>query len=155
LAHLEGTQGVAEIARGSTVGWEMLQAWLAYSLEIVRIRVTLFRSNAQLDALDYPQLNLAARCLAHAMATRESMSAQWCGELLLDSLMGRNQVFRQWNAPFEVFITVLFGWSSGKCDPFRTVNATRMGEYAGLFSSWDSSQEFELALLAACDYHCE
>src|SRR6266545_602535 len=109
LGFVEGVAGVAGIWQGEPTGWPLLQTSFAYLSWNVRIFVGLYQRGRIDRGFDfaYPQ-NMAARCLAHALATKEDEFANWCGRMMLDNFTTGAGPYGRWFMAFEPFMVHLF-----------------------------------------------
>jgi hypothetical protein len=157
LGTVEGIAGVVGICQGEADGWTVLQTSLACMSWNVRIYIGLFRHGRLKRGFDFtsPQ-NLAARCLAHAIATKEDVFADWCGRMMLDNFTTGEGPYDRWLRPFEPFLVHLFARWKELPAPHSALPCPPLGVYQELLDSWAASeQDFAAAVVKACDYHGE
>jgi hypothetical protein len=156
LGWIEGAAGTAGIWQGQADGWGLLQASFAYSSWNVRIYIGLFQHGRLQRGFDFtfPQ-NLSARCLAHAIATKEDGFADWCGRMMLANFTTGEGPYDRWRRPFEPFMVHLFArWKKLPIPP-SALPCPPLGVYQELLDAWSKDQDFAAAVVTACDYHGE
>lgn len=155
LGLVEGVKGVAGIWQGEPEGWTYLQTSFAYLSWNVRICTGLFQRGRLKAGWSFTHLNLAARCLAHAMATGDDVFAEWCGRTLLTNFSSSMGLYDRSPRAFEPFMVHLFArWQSLPVPGF-TIPCVPLGVYQELLDAWDDEQAFATALVKVCDYHVE
>jgi hypothetical protein len=155
LGSVEGIKGVVGIWQGEADGWEVLQTGFAYLSWNVRICIGLFRRGRLKAGWSFTHLNFAARCLAHAIATKEDVFAEWCGRMLLHNFTTGEGLYNGWSSPFEPFMLHLFARWKKLPPPHSALPCPPLGVYQELLNAWDNEQGFAAAVIKACDYHGE
>jgi hypothetical protein len=156
LTVVEGVKGVVDIWQGEPEGWTFLQTSFAYLSWQVRICTGLFQRGRIERGFDFasPQNN-AARCLAHAIATREDDFADWCGRMMLANFTTGEGLYDRWFMPFEPFMVQLFARWKNLPIPPSALPCPRLGVYQKLLDAWNNQKDFAAAAVKACDYHAK
>src|SRR5262249_14322640 len=152
---VDGAAGVVGVCEGQAEGWEVLQTSLAYSSWNVRLCVGLYQRGRLEPGFSFSHLNLAARCLAHSLATREDGFADWCGRMLLENFVSGSGLYDRWMRPFEPFVVRLFARWKNLPISHVEVSSPPPGVYQELLDAWNSEQSFADAVVKSCEYHSE
>jgi len=156
LGTVEGTVGAGHVWQGEADGWQLLQTSFTSFNWNVRIYTGLFHRGRLQRGFDFsgPQ-NMAARCLSHAIATKEDTFADWCGRMMLNNFTTGEGLYDRWFRPFEPFMVYLFARWKKLPIPHSALPCPPLGVYQELLDAWNSEQDFAAALVKACDYHTE
>jgi hypothetical protein len=156
LGLVEGVKGVVGVWQGEVEGWPVLQTSFAYLSWNVRIYTGLFQHGRLQRGFNFasPQ-NMAARCLAHAVATKEDVFADWCGRMMLDNFTSGEGLYDRWFRPFEPFMVHLFARWKKLPAPHCALPCPLLGVYQELLDAWGDGEGFAAAVVKACEYHAE
>jgi hypothetical protein len=156
LGTVEGIAGVVGIWQGEPSGWSILQTAFACMSWNVRIFAGLYQRRRIQRGFEFssPQ-NMAARCLAHAVATKEDVFADWCGRIMLHNFTTGEGLYDRWFRPFEPFMVHLFARWKNLPVPPSALPCPPLGVYQELLDRWNSEPDFAAAVVKICDYHGE
>lgn len=155
LSIVAGVVGVAAVLEGKPEGWAELQACYAYIAWDVRLCFHLFRRGRLQTGWSFMHHNLAARCLAHAMAVRDDAFVDSEGRTLLANFTTGVGLYERAPRAFEPFMLHLFARWKKLPSPRFVLPTGPLGVYGTLLDAWDDALAFDAAVLALCDYHVE
>lgn len=156
----ESHVGAYTVLKGDDSGWEHLRLALehyGWHLRIEYGEYELALSQGHEKDTSLLTHGLATRCLAQAIALKDDVFADWCGERMLRSAVNPKGFFHDWMyyTPFHPFMARLYAlWRSRKVDTEKGL-LRNLGIYQGLFDGWTDDRAYATALLRACDFHCE
>lgn len=155
IGWIDGAAGVVAVWDNRDDGWPLIQSSFACSCLNVRICQSLYKVGRLKTGWSTTHLNLAARCLAHAMAVGDNGFAEWCGNTLIANFQTGVGLYDRSPSAFDPFMLQLFATAHEVSMTAIRIPCAPLGVYGELLDAWNNDRRFASALIKICDYHIE